>query len=181
MDVFWLRDPLASRIFNKCSEPTDMLVSRHRHGQVANYGFFIANSTDAVLRWHERLVQWALSRQYEDRVDQLIWHFALVGENPETCGRDCGVYTRAGAAGQVLHPPGVESIRFNKIPYEVFVRVAESSRRPPRHRRDVSMAHRISRTRTTSSNLSQRSGPTARSRCTFGVCTWARLSNVSTA
>ena len=51
-------------------------------------------------------------------MDQLIWHFALVGENPETCGRDCGVYTRAGAAGQVLHPPGVESIRFSKIPYD---------------------------------------------------------------
>ena len=87
---------------------------------MANYGFFIANSTDAVLRWHERLVMWALSPQYEDRVDQLIWHFALVGENPETCGRDCtgGVYTRAGAAGQMLHPPGVESIRFNKIPYD---------------------------------------------------------------
>ena len=97
-----------------------MLVSKHRHGQVANYGFFIANSTDAVLRWHERLVIWALSPRYEDRVDQLIWHFALVGENPETCGRDCtgGAYTRAGAAGQVLHPPGVENIRFNKIPYE---------------------------------------------------------------
>ena len=51
-------------------------------------------------------------------MDQKIWHFALVGENPETCGRDCGVYTRAGPAGQVLHPPGVEPIRFNKIPYE---------------------------------------------------------------
>ena len=51
-------------------------------------------------------------------MDQLIWHFALVNENQETCGRDCGVYTRSGAAGQVLHPPGVEPIRFNKIPYE---------------------------------------------------------------
>ena len=44
-------------------------------------------------------------------------YFAM-GENPETCGRECGVYTRAGAAGQVLHPPGVESMRFNKIPYD---------------------------------------------------------------
>ena len=48
MDVFWLRDPLR-RIPLYCSEPADMLVSRHRHGQVANYGFFIANSTAAVL------------------------------------------------------------------------------------------------------------------------------------
>ena len=28
------------------------------------------------------------------------------------------MYTRAGAAGQVLHPPGAESMRFNKIPYD---------------------------------------------------------------
>ena len=95
-----------------------MLVAKHRHGHEANYGFFIANSTDAVLRWHERLVAWALSPRYEDRVDQKIWHFALVGENRETCGRDCGVYTRTGAAGRLLHPPGVESMPFNKIPYE---------------------------------------------------------------
>ena len=62
-----------------------------------------------------RSTRWAWRRS----VDQKIWNFALVGETPETCGRDCGgAYTRAGAAGQVLHPPGVENIRFNKIPYE---------------------------------------------------------------
>ncbi len=56
MDIFWLRDPLdwvrtrnVSRIFRNCSEPADMLVAKHRHGHEANYGFFIANSTDAVL------------------------------------------------------------------------------------------------------------------------------------
>ena len=127
-----------------------MLVARHRHGHEANYGFFIANSTEAVLRWHERLVRWALSPRYEDRVDQKVWWFALVGENPETCGRDCGSYTRAGAAGQLLHPPGAESMRFNKIPYE-----------------DLPHPHR----------KLKRSGPTARSHCTSGACTRASRSN----
>ena len=175
-------------LFRICSEPADMLVARHRHGQEGElWNFFIANSTDAeTCAWHERLVAAGRYR----RAMRIAWTrrsggSRLVGENPETCGRDCGAYTRAGAAGQVLRPPGAESMRFNKIPYEVRLGVLASyasMASAPRHR-CVSTANGVVHTgspRPAPASPSPLVQPRVRI-ATSGACTRASPSNASSA